>query len=240
MNDNYTININAMWKLNNTIGKRLECVDAERAKKLRQKKQRRDKRKNSFRAAKHRYELCKATGTCDKKNAPSRLRKGFSGGSYHYDALSHYSNCKNKAPAKMFSISTYRRECEVKDKMAEYAYYPIQDECFYGYEYPDEGMMFYEDLKEFLRVHCLASEEELSDCGIVEMMTIAYALGGEKQLGINAYDVTRTVYHYDDWGDPHAVRECLPLCHTAHTLLGRGNSLIPDWNDCWDDIGCYY
>ena len=50
MNDNYTININAMWKLNNTIGKRLECVDAERAKKLRQKKQRRDKRKNSFRA----------------------------------------------------------------------------------------------------------------------------------------------------------------------------------------------
>lgn len=33
MNDNYTININAMWKLNNTIGKRLECVDAERAKK---------------------------------------------------------------------------------------------------------------------------------------------------------------------------------------------------------------
>lgn len=82
MNDNYTININAMWKLNNTIGKRLECVDAERAKKLRQKKQRRDKRKNSFRAAKHRYELCKATGTCDKKNAPSRLRKGFSGGSY--------------------------------------------------------------------------------------------------------------------------------------------------------------
>ena len=66
MNDNYTININAMWKLNNTIGKRLECVDAERAKKLRQKKQRRDKRKNSFRAAKHRYELCKATGTCDK------------------------------------------------------------------------------------------------------------------------------------------------------------------------------
>ena len=32
MNDNYTININAMWKLNNTIGKRLECVDAERAK----------------------------------------------------------------------------------------------------------------------------------------------------------------------------------------------------------------
>ena len=106
MNDNYTININAMWKLNNTIGKRLECVDAERAKKLRQKKQRRDKRKNSFRAAKHRYELCKATGTCDKKNAPSRLRKGFSGGSYHYDALSHYSNCKNKAPAKTFSIST--------------------------------------------------------------------------------------------------------------------------------------
>ena len=110
MNDNYTININAMWKLNNTIGKRLECVDAERAKKLRQKKQRRDKRKNSFRAAKHRYELCKATGTCDKKNAPSRLRKGFSGGSYHYDALNHYSNCKNKAPAKTFSISTYRLE----------------------------------------------------------------------------------------------------------------------------------
>ena len=106
--------------------------------------------------------------------------------------------------------------------------------------YPDEGMTFYEDLKEFLRVHCLASEEELSDCGIVEMMTIAYALGGEKQLGINAYDVTRTVYHYDDWGDPHAVRECLPLCHTAHTLLSRGNSIIPDWNDCWDDIGCYY
>ena len=55
MNDNYTIHINAMRELNNTIGKRLECVDAERAKKLRQKKQRRDKRKNSFRAAKHRY-----------------------------------------------------------------------------------------------------------------------------------------------------------------------------------------
>lgn len=161
MNDNYTIHINAMRELNNTIGKRLECVDAERAKKLRQKKQRRNKRKNSFRAAKHRYELCKATGTCDKKNAPSRLRKGFSGGSYHYDALSHYSNCKNKAPAKTFSISTYRRECEAKDKMAEYAYYPIQDECFYGYEYPDEGMTFYEDLKEFLRVHCLSQMPDI-------------------------------------------------------------------------------
>ena len=92
MNDNYTININAMWKLNNTIGKRLECVDAERAKKLRQKKQRRDKRKNSFRAAKHRYELCKATGTCDKKNPPSRLRKGFSGVSSHTDPPSNYRN----------------------------------------------------------------------------------------------------------------------------------------------------
>lgn len=75
MNDNYIDRINAMWKLNDTIGKKLECVDAERAKKLRQKKQRRDQRKNSFRAAKRRYELCKATGVYGDKSAPSMLRK---------------------------------------------------------------------------------------------------------------------------------------------------------------------
>lgn len=102
MNDNYTIHINAMRELNNTIGKRLECVDAERAKKLRQKKQRRDKRKNSFRAAKHRYELCKATGTCDKKNAPSRLRKGFSGGSSTTMPSAITATAKTRHPPRRF------------------------------------------------------------------------------------------------------------------------------------------
>lgn len=240
MTGNYNTYANSMWKLNNTIGRKLECVDAERTNKLKQKEQRRNKRKNSFLAAKRRYELCKATGVYDEKSTPSMLRKGFSGGSYHYDSLSHYSSCKNKAPSKMFSISTYRRECEAKDKMAEYAEYPIRKVRFYGYEFPDDGMTFYENLKDFLRVHCFASEEELADCGIVEMMTIAYALGGEKELGINMYDVTRKVYHYDDWGDPHITRECLPLHHTSHALLGRGSSLTPDYDDCWNDIGRYY
>ena len=68
-----------------------------------------------------------------------------------------------------------------------------------------------------------ARNEEISDCGIVEMMVIAYQLGEAKRFGINEDDVTAPRVTYDDWGDPiHNTSRF--VCTTRHKnfLTGVG------------------
>ena len=116
------IQFNKMQNLNDMIGKQLECVDAERLAHTRQKKIRSKKRKDTFVAAKRRYNLCASRGVGGKHTAEGFMKKGYTHGSFHENPYSHYAKhgLKNKAPAKNYSISTYRRECAVKNKMMEY------------------------------------------------------------------------------------------------------------------------
>lgn len=116
------IQINKMQNLNDMIGKQLECVDAERLAHTRQKKIRSKKRKDTFVAAKRRHNLCASRGVGGKHTEEGFMKKGYTHGSFHENPYSHYAKhgLKNKAPSKDFSISTYRRECAVENKMMEY------------------------------------------------------------------------------------------------------------------------
>ena len=168
------IQINKMQNLNDMIGKQLECVDAERLAHTRQKKIRSKKRKDTFVAAKRRHNLCASRGVGGKHTEEGFMKKGYTHGSFHENPYSHYAKhgLKNKAPSKDFSISTYRRECAVENKMMEYmSEEPFEKlETYFMYNEINEGDIFYHDLLNFIRTACSATEEELADCGIVEMV----------------------------------------------------------------------
>ena len=131
------IQINKMQNLNDMIGKQLECVDAERLAHTRQKKIRSKKRKDTFVAAKRRHNLCASRGVGGKHTEEGFMKKGYTHGSFHENPYSHYAKhgLKNKAPAKNYSISTYRRECAVENKMMEY----MSDEPFEKLETYEKG-----------------------------------------------------------------------------------------------------
>lgn len=136
------IQINKMQNLNDMIGKQLECVDAERLAHTRQKKIRSKKRKDTFVAAKRRHNLCASRGVGGKHTAEGFMKKGYTHGSFHENPYSHYAKhgLKNKAPAKNYSISTYRRECAVENKMMEYmSEEPEKFETYFMYDEGNEG-----------------------------------------------------------------------------------------------------
>lgn len=237
------IQFNKMQNLNDMIGKQLECVDAERLAHTRQKKIRSKKRKDTFVAAKRRHNLCASRGVSGKHTAEGFMKKGYTHGSFHENPYSHYAKhgLKNKAPSKDFSISTYRRECAVENKMMEYmSEEPFEKlETYFMYDEINEGDIFYHDLLNFIRTACSATEEELADCGIVEMMVIAYQLGEAKRFGINEYDVTAPRVTYDDWGDPITQYKPIRLHSTAQKLLNRGwadNYTAIEDNQWWEDF----
>ena len=236
------IQFNKIQNLNDMIGEQLECVDAERLAHTRQKKIRSKKRKDTFVAAKRRHNLCASRGVSGKHTAEGFMKKGYTHGSFHENPYSHYAKhgLKNKAPAKNYSISTYRRECAVENKMMEYmSEEPEKFETYFMYDEGNEGDIFYHDLLNFIRTACSATEEELADCGIVEMMVIAYQLGEAKRFGINEDDVTAPCVTYDDWGDPITQYKPIRLHSTAQKLLNRGwadNYTAIEDNQWWEDF----
>lgn len=240
----YSKQVADMWRVNRAIGRCLECRDAERNKISRRKMQRSEKRKNDFRAAKRRFDFCVSKGINDKKMSETSMKKGFRHGSYHDNSDSHYAKNKKKAPSKNFSMSVYRREYDAKEKMAEYwcDLYEKKaertDTMSFWME-QDDGLIFYNELVDFIRHACYATDEEIADCGIVEMMAIAYQLGEGQHLGINEYDVTTREFSYNRWGDPKTEYKLIPLHHTARKILERGWSdryAIMEEEQYWEDF----
>lgn len=240
----YSKQVADMWRINRAIGRCLECRDAERNKISRRKMQRSEKRKNDFRAAKRRYDFCVSKGINDKKMSETSMKKGFRHGSYHDNSDSHYAKNKNKAPSKNFSMSVYRREYDAKEKMTEYLYGLYEEKAERAdtmsfWMEQDDGAIFYNELVDFIRQVCCATDEEISDCGIVEMMVIAYQLGEAKRFGINEDDVTVPRVTRDDWGDPITQYKPIRLHNTAQKLLNRGwadNYTAIEDNQWWEDF----
>ena len=163
----YSKQVADMWRINRAIGRCLECRDAERNKILRRKKHRSEMRKNDFRAAKRRYDFCVSKGINDKKMSETSMKKGFRHGSYHDNSGSHYAKNKNKAPSKNFSMSVYRREYDAKEKMTEYLYGLYEEKAERAdtmsfWMEQDDGAIFYNELVDFIRQVCCATDEEIS------------------------------------------------------------------------------
>ena len=211
------------------------------------KGKRSQRRKNAFRAQRHRRDVMAEKFDTTSKN-DGILRKTYKDGYAKFESSHGRVKKENKSTSYHCKHPRERRRIEAANsKLADYMQ---SDICLDLYDsvFDDDddydtymGQLFYDNLVYFLCEESGWSEEDLQGIGIVEMMDIAYELGAGEKLGINkrTFAVPCNVRTYDghisiEWMYDH-------LSSKAKKLLAVCRSYIYDDNTDWDyslDFNC--
>lgn len=211
------------------------------------KGKRSQRRKNAFRAQRHRRDVMAEKFDTTSEN-DGVLRKTYKDGYAKFESSHGRVKKEDKSNSYHCKHPRERRRIEAANsKLADYMQYDI---CldFYDSIFDDDddydtymGQLFYDNLVSFLCEESGWSEEDLQGIGIVEMMDIAYELGAGEKLGINkrTFAVPCNVRAYDG----HISVEWMydRLSSKAKKLLAVCRSYIYDDNTDWDyslDFNC--
>ena len=211
------------------------------------KGKRSQRRKNAFRAQRHRRDVMAEKFDTESKN-DGILRKTYKDGYAKFE--SSHGRVKKEDKSNSYHCKHPRERRRIEAANSKLADYMQSDICLDLYDsvFDDDddydtymGQLFYDNLVYFLCEESGWSEEDLQGIGIVEMMDIAYELGAGEKLGINkrTFAVPCNVRAYDG----HISVEWMydRLSSKAKKLLAVCRSYIYDDNTDWDyslDFNC--
>lgn len=211
------------------------------------KGKRSQRRKNAFRAQRHRRDVMAEKFDTTSKN-DGILRKTYKDGYAKFE--SSHGRVKKEDKSNSYHCKHPRERRRIEAANSKLADYMQSDICLDLYDsvFDDDddydtymGQLFYDNLVYFLCEESGWSEEDLQGIGIVEMMDIAYELGAGEKLGINkrTFAVPCNVRAYDG----HISVEWMydRLGNKAKKLLAVCRSYIYDDNADWDyslDFNC--
>lgn len=169
------------------------------------KGKRSQRRKNAFRAQRHRRNvMAEKFDTASKSDGI--LRKTYKDGYAKFE--SSHGRVKKEDKSNSYHCKHPRERRRIEAANSKLADYMQSDICLDLYDsvFDDDddydtymGQLFYDNLVYFLCEESGWSEEDLRGIGIVEMMDIAYELGAGEKLGINkrTFAVPCNVRAYD-------------------------------------------
>lgn len=155
------------------------------------KGKRSQRRKNAFRAQRHRRDVMAEKFDTTSKN-DGILRKTYKDGYAKFE--SSHGRVKKEDKSNSYHCKHPRERRRIEAANSKLADYMQSDICLDLYDsvFDDDddydtymGQLFYDNLVYFLCEESGWSEEDLQGIGIVEMMDIAYELGAGEKLGIN-------------------------------------------------------